>query len=166
MDAGANVLNFPNIMFFNYKYKRQHKDFSSPHFAPPTIKERMLQAIIMHHIYGTLVAYYSLYNGSTLFTVPNYSAESMLQAIPQLKVSCLQASFVQMDDFQISHIHLVPPMVATLANALVDNSALSSLKSLTCAAAPLDPAIAELCKQRLNLTDFRQRTHVSNQARP
>ena len=62
--------------------------FSSPHFGPPSIKERMLQAIILHHIYGTLVAYYSLYNGSTLFTMPNYSAESMLQAIPQLKVSC------------------------------------------------------------------------------
>uniref|UniRef100_A0A914XED9 Uncharacterized protein n=1 Tax=Plectus sambesii TaxID=2011161 RepID=A0A914XED9_9BILA len=117
------------------------QQISMAHFGPPAIKDRMLQTLVLHHMYGTLVAYYCLYNGSTLFTMPKYSAETMLQAIHQLK---------------ITHIHLVPHMVSALANALVDNSTLSSLKSLTCSAAPLDISIAELCKERLTLTDFRQ----------
>lgn len=58
---------------------------------------------------------------------------------------------------QITHVHVVPPMLHMLAtDPIVDQYDLSTLQSITCAAAPLDAKLAQQCQQRLNIKDLRQ----------
>lgn len=52
---------------------------------------------------------------------------------------------------------MTPPMIQMLVNdPLVKNYNLSSLRSIVVSGAPLDPNIAELCIQKLEIKDLRQ----------
>lgn len=59
---------------------------SFPIFNVLSQKDRFLLPLCLHHIYGTLSAYYALINGSTLIMLSKYTHKTMLQALEEHKV--------------------------------------------------------------------------------
>ncbi|KAE9554232.1 hypothetical protein FO519_002531 [Halicephalobus sp. NKZ332] len=105
-------------------------------------KDRFLLPLCVHHLFGTLSAYYSLINGATLILLCKYSPKSFLQAIRENKITLT---------------HVTPPMIQMLTtDSIVKDYNLSSLRSIVVSGAPLDKNIAEQCRQKLELKDLRQ----------
>uniref|UniRef100_A0AC35FF73 Luciferase n=1 Tax=Panagrolaimus sp. PS1159 TaxID=55785 RepID=A0AC35FF73_9BILA len=107
-----------------------------------TQKDRLLLPICLNHIYGMLSAYYALINGATLVMFSKYSIKGMLQAL---------------EEHKITQLHVTPPIIHSLASdPLVLTHNLSHLRSIIVSGSPLDINIAKICKERLQLKDFRQ----------
>jgi acyl-CoA synthetase (AMP-forming)/AMP-acid ligase II len=90
------------------------------------------------HIYGlTLVLNAALRNGATVVTLPRFDPEQYLSAIER---------------YRVSRLHLVPPIVLSLASSpLVTKYDLSSVRSAICGAAPLDGELAKEAAARIGV---------------
>lgn len=51
-----------------------------------TVRERVLLPISMHNLFGTIVTYYSLICGSTIYFMPKYSSKQLLSIISEHQV--------------------------------------------------------------------------------
>jgi acyl-CoA synthetase (AMP-forming)/AMP-acid ligase II/NAD(P)-dependent dehydrogenase (short-subunit alcohol dehydrogenase family) len=88
------------------------------------------------HMFGLqYLVNHPLHSGARLVTMPRYDTEAMLAAIARYRVTLL---------------YTVPPMVRDLARQphLGD---LTSLEQIVCGGAPLSPADADRCEQRLGV---------------
>ncbi|KAK0396824.1 hypothetical protein QR680_001873 [Steinernema hermaphroditum] len=118
------------------------QQMSIPLFHPPTPKDRFLLALCIHHCFGTFSAYYALMNGATLITIPKYTPKALIEMIR---------------DYKITHVHLTPPMLQTIAYdsyALEDITA--TLRSIVVSGAPLDSNIVKACRERIQIEDLRE----------
>ena len=98
---------------------------------------RTLAVLPFYHIYGmAALMNFPLYRGATCVSVPRFDLEQFLKTI---------------QDYRVTHLYLVPPIVLALAkHPLVDKYDLSSVKLVNSGAAPLDDAVQKLCAQRLH----------------
>jgi len=96
----------------------------------------VLAYLPMFHILGfTVQTLLPLVEGRTLLTLPRFEPDSFLKAL---------------QDFRLTHVGLVPPLLHFLMHdRRVANYDLSSLKRLTCGAAPLGKGSQEEAARRL-----------------
>jgi acyl-CoA synthetase (AMP-forming)/AMP-acid ligase II len=96
----------------------------------------LLAALPLCHIYGMqMVLNLGFHEGATLVTMPRFDLRSALGLVQQ---------------YGITRADVVPPMVLALARKPdVDEYDLSSLRVITCSAAPLGVELARSCAQRL-----------------
>ena len=101
-------------------------------------KATVLFPLPFFHIYGFGVGLLnSHYLGSKFIFMASFDFQLFLEIIEKYKVS---------------RGYIVPPIVLSLAKqSMVDNYDLSSLKCLTCGAAPLGIEVQETCAKRLNV---------------
>jgi len=108
------------------------------------------------HIYGmVLILNLSVFRGATLVTIPRFELEQFLQLV---------------QDYKITNLNLVPPLVLAMANhPSVDNYDLSSVRMIGSGAAPLGEKLEQACASRLNcrvyqgygLTEVAGACHIS-----
>jgi acyl-CoA synthetase (AMP-forming)/AMP-acid ligase II len=105
---------------------------------PDRTDHRVLGFLPFFHIFGLQVLMNNtLRNGITCVTMPRFDLELFLR-------------FIQ--DYRITHLYLVPPVVLALAkHPLVDQYDLSSLRYILSGAAPLDGAIQQAVAARLHV---------------
>nr|WP_204332122.1 4-coumarate--CoA ligase family protein [Geodermatophilus sabuli] len=98
--------------------------------------ERIIAVLPFFHIYGlTVLMNQGLAVGGTVVTLPRFDLEDFLRVI---------------QDQRITRAFVAPPIVLALAkHPLVDQFDLSSLRTITSGAAPLDESLALACQQRL-----------------
>ena len=96
----------------------------------------VIVALPLFHLYGLQVTLnLALLAGATVVILPRFELDAFLRAL---------------QDHRVTRAEVVPPMVLGLANAdVVDDYDLSSLRLLTCAAAPLGADLARACARRL-----------------
>ena len=89
------------------------------------------------HIYGmVLILNLAIYRGVTLVTMPRFDLEQFLQIVQDYKITCL---------------NLVPPLVLALSKSpLVDDYDVSSIRLISCGAAPLGAELEAACAQRID----------------
>ncbi|VDK43352.1 unnamed protein product [Anisakis simplex] len=139
--SGTTGLN-KAVEISNLSFIINIQQISCPIYGPPTAKERFLLVLSLHHIFGSLSAYYALANGATLYFLSRYTAKNFLDSIEQHKINL---------------VHVTPPMVQMLAfDRLVDGRNLSSLRTIIVAGAPMDANTLATCKERLQIEDLRQ----------
>lgn len=99
----------------------------------------MLGLLPFYHIYGMLVIMNLAFSrGATVVTMPRFELEQFLQLI---------------EKYQLTYMHLVPPIVLALAkHPLVDKYNLSSVRTIISGAAPLSAELAQACAARLGCT--------------
>lgn len=104
-------------------------------------RDNLLGVLPFFHIYGmVLILNLSIYRGATLVTMPRFDLEQFLQIVQDFKISCLS---------------LVPPLLLALAKQpIVDNYDLSSIRIIGCGAAPLGADLELACAQRLDCTVY------------
>ena len=97
----------------------------------------MVGVLPFFHIYGmVLILNLAVYRGVTLVTMPRFDLEQFLQLV---------------QDYKISTLSLVPPLVLALAkHPLVDQYDISSIRLISSGAAPLGAEIEEACATRLD----------------
>jgi acyl-CoA synthetase (AMP-forming)/AMP-acid ligase II len=100
---------------------------------------RVLGVLPFFHIFGLQVLLnHSLRHGVTCVTMPRFELASFLQYI---------------QDYRITHLFLVPPLVVALAKQpLVDQYDLSSVEYILSGAAPLDGVVQRAVEARLGAT--------------
>ncbi|HEY0617007.1 MAG TPA: AMP-binding protein [Kribbella sp.] len=100
--------------------------------------ERIIAILPFFHIYGlTVLMNLPLRLGATVVVLPKFDLQQFLTTL---------------DEQKITRAFVAPPVVLALAkHPAVDGVDLSSLKYVTCAAAPLDGELAEACAKRLGL---------------
>jgi acyl-CoA synthetase (AMP-forming)/AMP-acid ligase II len=100
---------------------------------------KLLGLLPFFHIAGMVCVLHStLYAGATLVLMPRFELESLLRAI---------------QNYRIEWAPLVPPIVVALAkHPVVDRYNLSSLKLITCGAAPLGADMQRACENRLRVS--------------
>jgi acyl-CoA synthetase (AMP-forming)/AMP-acid ligase II len=105
---------------------------------PHRTGHRVLGVLPFFHIFGLQVLLnYSLRHGVTCVTMPRFDLEPFLRYI---------------QDYRITHLYLVPPLVLALAKQpLVDHYDLSSLRYIVSGAAPLDAAVQQAVAARLRV---------------
>ncbi len=118
--------------------------------------DSMIGVLPFFHIYGmVLILNLAVYRGATLVTMPRFELEKFLQIVQDYKISCL---------------NLVPPIVLALAkHPLIDNYDLSSVRLIGCGAAPLGVETEQACARRLGckihqgygLTEVAGASHVN-----
>jgi acyl-CoA synthetase (AMP-forming)/AMP-acid ligase II len=98
--------------------------------------ERIIAVLPFFHIYGlTVLMNQGLQWGGTVVTLPRFDLEDFLRTI---------------QDQKITRAFVAPPIVLALAkHPLVDQYDLSSLRTITSGAAPLDESLALACQDRL-----------------
>ena len=98
--------------------------------------EVLIGILPFYHIYGmTVIMSMALRAGSTVVTMPRFDMEHFLQL---------------MQDYKVTSAYLVPPIILGLAkHPLVSNYDLTSLSYVTSGAAPLSPAVATECAERV-----------------
>ena len=98
--------------------------------------ERIIAVLPFFHIYGlTVLMNQGLQWGGTVVTLPRFDLEQFLRVI---------------QDQKITRAFVAPPIVLALAkHPLVDSFDLSSLRSITSGAAPLDAELAQAAQDRL-----------------
>src|ERR671927_94447 len=98
--------------------------------------ERIIAVLPFFHIYGlTVLMNQGLQWGGAVVTLPRFDLEQFLRTI---------------QDHKITRAFVAPPIVLALAkHPLVDSFDLSSLRSVTSGAAPLDADLAQLAQDRL-----------------
>jgi acyl-CoA synthetase (AMP-forming)/AMP-acid ligase II len=98
--------------------------------------ERIIAVLPFFHIYGlTVLMNQGLALGGTVVTLPRFDLEDFLRTL---------------QDQRITRAFVAPPIVLALAkHALVDRFDLSSLRTITSGAAPLDEDLAFACERRL-----------------
>jgi acyl-CoA synthetase (AMP-forming)/AMP-acid ligase II len=99
-------------------------------------EERIIAVLPFFHIYGlTVLMNQGLQWGGAVVTLPRFDLEQFLRVI---------------QDHKITRAFVAPPIVLALAkHPLVDTFDLSSLRSITSGAAPLDAALAQAAQDRL-----------------
>ena len=120
-------------------------------------EERIVAVLPFFHIYGLqVVLNLGLWRGATLVTVPKFELEPFLALLER---------------YQSTRAFVVPPLVLALAqHPVVDRYDLSSVRSVMCAAAPLETALEAACARRLGcemrqgygLTEASPATHVTS----
>ena len=123
---------------------------------PVDENDRMIAVLPFFHIYGmVLIQNLAIYRGVTLVTMPRFDLEPFLKIVQDYKITCL---------------NLVPPLVLALAkHPLVDDYDLSSVRIIGSGAAPLGEELEKACAQRLGceiyqgygLTETAGATHVT-----
>ncbi|MEX2469568.1 MAG: AMP-binding protein [Pseudohongiellaceae bacterium] len=118
--------------------------------------DRMIGVLPFFHIYGmVLILNLAIYRGVPLVTMPRFELELFLQIV---------------QDFRITSLNLVPPLVLALAkHPLVDQYDLSSVRIVGSGAAPLGPELELACARRLGcdiyqgygLTEVAGASHVN-----
>ncbi len=118
--------------------------------------DSMIGVLPFFHIYGmVLILNLAIYRGATLVTMPRFDLQQFLQIVQDYKITCL---------------NLVPPIVLALAKqAIVDDYDLSSVRIIGCGAAPLGEELERACAQRLGcamyqgygLTEVAGASHVN-----
>jgi acyl-CoA synthetase (AMP-forming)/AMP-acid ligase II len=105
---------------------------------PDRAGDRVLGFLPFFHIFGLQVLMNNtLRNGITCVTMPRFDFELFLR-------------FIQ--DYRITHLYLVPPIVLALAKQpVIERYDLSSLRYILSGAAPLDEAIQQAVASRLNV---------------
>lgn len=105
-----------------------------------TIEEEsvVLAVLPFFHIYGlTVLMNLTLAQGATVVTMPRFDLEGFLKAI---------------QDHRVTKVYVAPPILVALAkHPLVDQYDLTSLKSITSGAAPLDESLALAVEARLSV---------------
>ncbi|HEX2073328.1 MAG TPA: 4-coumarate--CoA ligase family protein [Geodermatophilus sp.] len=98
--------------------------------------ERIIAVLPFFHIYGlTVLMNQGLAMGGTVVTLPRFDLEDFLRVL---------------QDQKITRAFVAPPIVLALAkHPLVDKYDLSSLRTITSGAAPLDESLALAAEQRL-----------------
>jgi acyl-CoA synthetase (AMP-forming)/AMP-acid ligase II len=98
--------------------------------------ERIIAVLPFFHIYGlTVLMNQGLQWGGTVVSLPRFDLEQFLRVIQEQK---------------ITRAFVAPPIVLALAkHPLVDSFDLSSLRTITSGAAPLDEALAQAAQDRL-----------------
>jgi acyl-CoA synthetase (AMP-forming)/AMP-acid ligase II len=98
--------------------------------------ERIIAVLPFFHIYGlTVLMNQGLQWGGTVITLPRFDLEQFLRAI---------------QDHKVTRAFVAPPILLALAkHPLVEQFDLSSLRSLTSGAAPLDESLAFAAQDRL-----------------
>jgi acyl-CoA synthetase (AMP-forming)/AMP-acid ligase II len=98
--------------------------------------ERVVAVLPFFHIYGlTVLMNLGLAFGCTVVTMPRFDLEDFLRTL---------------QDHRITRAFVAPPILLALAkHPLVDNYDLSSLRTITSGAAPLDEGLAKAAEQRL-----------------
>jgi acyl-CoA synthetase (AMP-forming)/AMP-acid ligase II len=95
----------------------------------------LLAFLPMFHIYGFTSSLYCLAVGAAAVTLPRFEPQPFLKAI---------------QDYRVTHLSVVPPIVQFLAaHPLVDSYDLSSLQNISSGAAPLGVALQEKASMRL-----------------
>jgi acyl-CoA synthetase (AMP-forming)/AMP-acid ligase II len=91
------------------------------------------------HIYGLIaILNYSLIRGASIVTLPRFELEQFLKTI---------------QDWRVTHIHIVPPIAIALAkHPVVDKYDLSRLQEIFCGAAPLGADVSNAVQERLQVT--------------
>ncbi|KAI1729824.1 AMP-binding enzyme domain-containing protein [Ditylenchus destructor] len=100
---------------------------------------RILLPVSVHHIFGTISMYWSLIRGHFLFTMEKYSSRSLTQQLTKNK---------------ITRVHLTTTILQALSRES-ENFTCESLCSVIVGGARFDISAATLCKERLNITEFR-----------
>ncbi|MGW0517266.1 4-coumarate--CoA ligase family protein [Crossiella sp. NPDC003009] len=105
---------------------------------PTGPEDRILAILPMFHIYGiTVLLNHALRCGTTVVVLPRFELEQFLAALAEHRVT---------------KVPVAPPIVLALAkHPMVDRFDLSALKSVLCAAAPLDADTGHLCATRLGV---------------
>jgi acyl-CoA synthetase (AMP-forming)/AMP-acid ligase II len=100
--------------------------------------DRVLGVLPFFHIFGLQVLMnYTLRHGITCVTMPRFDLEAFLRDI---------------QDYRITHLYLVPPLLLALAkHPLVDQYDLSSLPYILAGAAPVDGAVQQAVAARLQV---------------
>jgi acyl-CoA synthetase (AMP-forming)/AMP-acid ligase II len=98
--------------------------------------ERVIAVLPFFHIYGlTVLMNQGLAWGCAVVTLPRFDLEQFLRAI---------------QDHKITRAYVAPPILVALAkHPLVDSFDLSSLRTITSGAAPLDESLAQAVETRL-----------------
>ena len=90
------------------------------------------------HIYGVLLMNLALAKGATLVTLPRFELAAFLRAV---------------EEHRVTRAYVVPPIVLALAKQpIVDEFDVSTLKLITCGAAPLGVDLIRRCEERLDCT--------------
>ncbi len=99
--------------------------------------DRLLGVLPFFHIYGmVLILNLAVYRGLTLVTMPRFDLEQYLQLV---------------QDYKITSLNLVPPLVLALAkHPLVDSYDLSSVRVIGSGAAPLGRDLENACAERVD----------------
>lgn len=105
------------------------------HCEPVSEADAILGVLPFFHAYGLVMLNYSLACGAAVVTMPRFDLEAFLSLIEKHK---------------ITRTHVVPPILLALAKQpIVDKYNLSSLRVITCGAAPLSHQLIKECEQRL-----------------
>jgi acyl-CoA synthetase (AMP-forming)/AMP-acid ligase II len=109
----------------------------------------------LFHIYGMqMTLNLALRAGATVVTMPRFELGAFLTTVER---------------YRVTRAELVPPILLALAGApAVADHDLSSLRVVTCGAAPLAPGVEEVCRDRLGcqvkqgygMTEFAGGTHI------
>ena len=102
-----------------------------------TDEDSLVGVLPFFHIYGmVLILNLAVYRGVTLVTMPRFDLEQFLQIVQDYKITCL---------------NLVPPLVLALANhPLVDEYDVSSIRLISSGAAPLGAELEDACAKRVD----------------
>ncbi|MFJ9607349.1 AMP-binding protein [Kitasatospora sp. NPDC101176] len=109
----------------------------------PAEGERVLAVLPFFHIYGlAALLNQPLRCGATVVVLPRFDLEQFCRTVEEQRVQALVVA---------------PPIALALAkHPAVDRFDLSSVEYLLCAAAPLDPDLADACARRLGLPHLLQ----------
>ena len=101
-----------------------------------TDEDSLLGVLPFFHIYGmVLILNLAVYRGITLVTMPRFDLEQFLKIA---------------QDYRITSLNLVPPLVLALAkHPLVDEYDLSSVRIISSGAAPLGQDLESACAERI-----------------
>ncbi|MBM9508614.1 AMP-binding protein [Actinacidiphila acididurans] len=104
--------------------------------APTAEDEKVLAVPPFHHAFGLImVMNASLLQGATLVTMPRFDPGAYLKAV---------------EDHEITRLLVVPTIATLLARSpQVDQFDMSTLRMIVSGGAALDPAIAQMCRDRL-----------------
>lgn len=118
--------------------------------------DSLIGVLPFFHIYGmVLIQNLAIFRGATLVTMPRFELEQFLQIV---------------QDYKITGLNLVPPIVLALAkHPVVDNYDLSSVRIIGSGAAPLGVETEQACAKRLGckiyqgygLTEVAGASHVN-----
>lgn len=115
----------------------------------------VIAVLPLGHIFGMQVTMnLALHEGATLVTMPRFDAEAFLRAV---------------QEHRVTRAEVVPPMVLALAKQPVGIHDRSSLRVITCGAAPLSAGLAQSVADRLGcqvkqgygMTELGGATHIT-----
>ena len=101
-------------------------------------KDKMLGVLPFFHIYGlTGLVHQTLHRGIEVVVMPGFDLKLFLQTVQEHK---------------ITFIYVAPPVIVRLArDKMVDDYDLSSVKMMTCGAAPLTKELVDAVHKRVNI---------------